>query len=98
MEIVLGILILLALCGSHAAKKGLTVIIGVPLGLVAAIMLVGMCMGIVNAGLALLPATPVAPYVHRSTLPPEQDDARNAESRILELRQRHGAKALTWTP
>ena len=31
MEIVLGILILLALCGSRAAANGLTLLIGVPL-------------------------------------------------------------------
>jgi len=42
MEIVLGILILLALCGSRAATRGLTLIVGVPLGVLAAFMLVGM--------------------------------------------------------
>lgn len=41
MEIVLGLLILLALCGSRAATQGLTLLLGVPLGLVATFLLLG---------------------------------------------------------
>lgn len=41
MYIVLGILLLLALCGSRAATQGLTLVVGVPLGLVAAVLVLG---------------------------------------------------------
>ena len=88
MELVIGILILLAICGSRAAKQGLTLLIGVPLGLVAAVMLIGM----IGAGVSWFhtPAPPT-PVARPSSLEP--DDARNAESRIIELRQRYGAQA-----
>ena len=93
MDIVLGILILLALCGSGAAKNGLTLMIGVPLGLLAAIMIIGM----VGAGITAVTAPRPTPAAIREA-PVEQDDARNAQGRIIELRQRHGAQALSWTP
>lgn len=89
MDIVLGILILLAICGSRAAQNGLTLIVGVPLGLIAAFIVVGM----LGAGVSWLTTpTPPAPVARPAISEP--DDARNAQGRIIELRKRYGAQAL----
>ena len=93
MELVLGILILLAICGSRAAQNGLTLLIGVPLGLVAALVLVGMLWAGANyLTTATAPQLAPAPAVIREAYEP--DEARNAHERITLLRQRYSTDAL----
>jgi len=89
MELVLGILILLALCGSRAAKQGLTLLIGVPLGLLATIMLLGMIGSIPQVLTANWPFQKPASVAPPSQASPWDDQDRSCAAWTLAvLRQK----------